>query len=372
MGYFEVLFVIQAAIIIAFIVSLIVKPRLVKARVSKALYWISLIFLGSMIIVSTSIPLVYKFTGMDFGTTGPTGIGSTGIIVFGEVPFNVYTDVAATVLCTSINWGNISTGRYYNRTLYMKNEGSSAMDAQLTQSNFNPVAIAPYFWIRWDYGSNPLKPSMTRKILLQIYVWNKANGETGGTPFNTTFPTQPVNFSFNFMMSSSIASVQPTVTPTPTPTPAANLLANPSVESGVSTTPDSWAPTKTSHMIATLSWVSDSHTGAKAVRIDATFNSTGGSSESALWRQTLTVTVGAMYRFRCLYKSNVMATLILLASGASYNVQLSLSASTSYAQSGWLQITVPAGTTSLLVDARIFNSATGWAVFDDFELEKIS
>ena len=49
-------------------------------------------------------------------------------------------------------------------------------------------------------------------------------------------------------------------------------------------------------------------------------------------------------------------------------VGLNLPTSSSWQQSGWIYLTVPAGTTHLTVYGRIFNQASGWVVFDDFEL----
>ena len=161
-----------------------------------------------------------------------------------------------------------------------------------------------------------------------------------------------------------------TISQTSITTTSANLILNPSVESGT-TSPNSWTSYITSAMTATVSWVSDAHTGSKAVRIDATRNSGVSVDESALWRQTLATSAGKTYRFRCWYKSSVTSNLILMADG-SYNTQLSLLASSSWKQSDWLSVTVPSGASSLWADARLFNTATGYAVFDDFELVEVS
>lgn len=152
-----------------------------------------------------------------------------------------------------------------------------------------------------------------------------------------------------------------------------NLLLNPSVENGV-TSPYNWTSFKTTNMTATLSWVSDAHTGVKALRIDATLNSLYSANENALWRQSVAVTEGKTYRFRAWYKNAVgdwtgPCRLILLAGVT--GTRLELPPSSIWTQSEWLSITIPSGVTELLADARIFNLATGYAVFDDFELMEV-
>lgn len=196
----------------------------------------------------------------------------------------------------------------------------------------------------------------------QIFV----DAIAAGSPLPPTLPVLTVKSNIN---GTEIVGVPFTIS-LYTP-PVTNLLLNPSVESGT-TTPNNWTATKTSAMTATLSWVSDPHTGSKGVRIDATYNSGASVNESAIWRQAVNVSVGKAYKIRCWYKSNVTARLLLLANNPAYtNVQLSLPASSSWLQTAWISITVPSDATQLWADARLFNTATGYAVFDDFELQAV-
>ena len=160
--------------------------------------------------------------------------------------------------------------------------------------------------------------------------------------------------------------------PEPEPlTPEANLVLNPSVELG-NGQPDYWGFYKTPKMIATGSWVSDAHTGSKAVRIEATYNPNGKQTESALWCQTVQNYIeGETYKFRVWYKCNTPATIIMFARIGSTLATISiltLPPSSVWVQSGWVSITVPKGSTFVQTDVRLMNKATGWAVFDDFEL----
>lgn len=167
-----------------------------------------------------------------------------------------------------------------------------------------------------------------------------------------------------------VSSTPPEPEPEP-PTPETNLMLNPSVEFG-NGQPDNWGFYKTSKMIATGSWVSDAHTGSKAVRIEATYNPNGGQTESALWYQHVQNYVeGETYKFRVWYKGNTPATIIMFARIGSTLATISiltLPASNAWAQSGWVSITVPKGSTFVQTDVRLMNEASGWAVFDDFEL----
>jgi len=160
-----------------------------------------------------------------------------------------------------------------------------------------------------------------------------------------------------------------------TPTPSGNILLNPSVEIDKDGLPVSWTYYKTSGMKASLEWTNDFYSGQKAVKITATYNPSASQKESALWHQSVTqISVGKTYKFRVWYKSSVQSSILLLAFGSSSLLRvvlLDLPISNLWIQSEWISITIPSGTTSLRVDARIFNRDNGWTVFDNFELVEL-
>ena len=146
----------------------------------------------------------------------------------------------------------------------------------------------------------------------------------------------------------------------------ANLLLDPSFE-----TLEGWMSGKTANMIATLEHSSDSLTGAKAIKITSTYNSAGSQNASAYWIQALNNPVpNGTYRFRVHYKSNVQAAILIMSSYG--HVRLDLPPSSVYKLSDWVSFTMPSDVTSARVDCRLFNLATGYAIFDDAELELVS
>jgi peptidoglycan/xylan/chitin deacetylase (PgdA/CDA1 family) len=189
------------------------------------------------------------------------------------------------------------------------------------------------------------------------------------TPFRTSTPTPNPTVA---------PSVSPTNNPTNTPLPTAeptqnqaNLLANPSLEQGLS----GWQTYLTPQMQASFTLTSDAHSGTQAFKITAS-KSTVTTQQSAILYQKITAQAGEKYCLSCWYKSSVQATILLLAYNGASQVQavwLNLHDSSSYIQSGVLSLTLPVGTTYVRVDARLFNSVgVGYVVFDDFVLKEVA
>lgn len=223
----------------------------------------------------------------------------------------------------------------------------------------NHVGMLPKYWT-YVLAENRTEAGVKEALLARrTVVYEK--GELRGSPYALSL----------FIQNQDIIHLTPETPQEPEPEPQGNLLLNPSVESGGSS-PSYWSQYRTSGATGSCQWVNDFHRGQKAVKITLTYNSGTRSTESILWHQSIQASVGETYRLRVWYKSSVQPTILLLAFSNTRSLLrvawLNLPTSSSWAQSQWLTISVPTGTNTLRADARLFNRATGWAVFDDFEL----
>jgi len=269
------------------------------------------------------------------------------------------------------NWQNYQTAEYIDGW----EVGDSRLEwvyksnyIYLRNHDFHGDTLLHLFSKCWTYVlAENRTESGVKEALMSRRTVIYYSGELYGSPYALSLYIQNQDLT---QITADIPS--PPMSPSPPTMPTDNLLINPSVETG-GTTPDRWSQYKTSGMKAILEWTTDSHTGQRAVKITSTYNPSVSQWQSALWQQTVAkFTVGYTYKFRAWYKSNIQPTILLLAFDSSWKMlqckMLDLPSSNDWTQSQWVSITVPSGTTTLRADARLYNRASGWAVFDDFEL----
>jgi len=146
-----------------------------------------------------------------------------------------------------------------------------------------------------------------------------------------------------------------------------NLIKNPGFETGTGT-PGNWQKYKWGTNTATFTWDStDKHSGAYSAKVSISSYTSG----EAGWAQDFTsLTVGAQYKVRCWYKSNVQVTLFAFFFGSNWNYigcnSLILSASSSWTQSPYLYFKPPSG--CIFVKVIVSLKKVGWVSVDDFEM----
>jgi len=157
-----------------------------------------------------------------------------------------------------------------------------------------------------------------------------------------------------------------------------NLVLNPSFEddSDLNGVPDYWNGYKSSGVQATLSWVSEPHSGSKSVRVDLTYNPAVGTNAMAWWVQLVDTgfVVGNTYKLRVWYRSSIETKLFIRSHGETAGSwhyvsgkSIWLSPSESWRQAE-LTYTVAEGTDQLRLGCYFFNIGDGWVLWDDFEL----
>ncbi len=89
----------------------------------------------------------------------------------------IYWDQACTNRTLSLDWGFIEAGSNNNLTVYVKNEGNSAVSLWLATSNWAPSASLDYMSLNWNYsgqilGVDQVVPLETYLICLPNNKWN--------------------------------------------------------------------------------------------------------------------------------------------------------------------------------------------------------
>ena len=78
----------------------------------------------------------------------------------------IYQDQACTNRTLSFQWGSIEAGSNSTLTVYIRNEGASAVLLQLRTSNWTPIISQNYMTLNWNYSGQAL--SIGEEIPLQL------------------------------------------------------------------------------------------------------------------------------------------------------------------------------------------------------------
>jgi hypothetical protein len=90
----------------------------------------------------------------------------------------VYWDQNCTSAVSAIDWGILEPGSTKNVTLYIKNEGNTAISLSMTTSNWNPSNAFDYISLNWNYNGRVIKMSQVLQIMLTLSVSASIKGIT--------------------------------------------------------------------------------------------------------------------------------------------------------------------------------------------------
>ncbi len=113
-----------------------------------------------------------------------TSIGSVKGIGVG-----IYWDSSCTNPVSSINWGVIEPGSNRTVTIYIRNEGNTAVTLSRTTQNWNPTTSSNYMTLNWTYSGQTLSVNQVLLIRLMLVVSSNISGIT--------------NFSFDITITAS-------------------------------------------------------------------------------------------------------------------------------------------------------------------------
>jgi hypothetical protein len=94
------------------------------------------------------------------------------------VDLGLYSDNACTNETNGVNWGSFSPGASSSVTLYVRNQGDSAVKLNLTTQNWNPANARELITLTWNREGQVLKPQMVTVATLSLSVSANVNGIT--------------------------------------------------------------------------------------------------------------------------------------------------------------------------------------------------
>ncbi|MGD0646223.1 MAG: hypothetical protein ABSA75_15120 [Candidatus Bathyarchaeia archaeon] len=109
--------------------------------------------------------------------------GSSKTIVYASsvqgVGVEIYWDQACTNRTLSLHWGLVGAGSNNTLTIYVKNEGNSAVSLWLGTSNWTPSASLGYMSLNWNYSGQVFSVDQVIPLKLTLTVSPTISGITG-------------------------------------------------------------------------------------------------------------------------------------------------------------------------------------------------
>jgi len=90
----------------------------------------------------------------------------------------IYWDQACTNRTLSLNWEPIDPGTSINRTIYIRNEGTTASSLSMTTSNWTPFAASDYINLNWNYSGQIIDANQVIPLELTLFVSQDVIGIT--------------------------------------------------------------------------------------------------------------------------------------------------------------------------------------------------
>ena len=129
-----------------------------------------------VILAAVSISTIV-FLGVIIGA-----LGSSKIIVYASsvegFGTGIYWDQACTNRTLSLDWGLVGEGPNNTLTIYVKNEGNSAVWLWLGTSNWTPSASLGYMSLNWNYSGQVLSVDQVIPLELTLTVSPTISGIT--------------------------------------------------------------------------------------------------------------------------------------------------------------------------------------------------
>lgn len=132
------------------------------------------ISMGAIIAIAvTGIFLTVVSAGV---LTSSQSVTSSGTIT--AVNVGVYTDIACTTSCSSIDWGTLLPGNSTTRIVYVKNTGTVPVTLSVSTANWTPSNANTYLTLTWDRVNYVLAPSTSVQATLTLTASSSAGSIT--------------------------------------------------------------------------------------------------------------------------------------------------------------------------------------------------
>ena len=87
-----------------------------------------------------------------------------------SVKLGTYSNSECTIALSSINWGQLTPGATTALTLYVRNEGTTAITLYKSVANWNPAGLSNYLTLYWNYNNQSINPSASLALTLSLTV----------------------------------------------------------------------------------------------------------------------------------------------------------------------------------------------------------
>jgi len=94
------------------------------------------------------------------------------------VNVGVYWDNGCTNITSTVDWGMLSPGTSKNVTLYVRNEGNTAVKLSLTTQNWNPLSASNYMRLSWSREAQTVNLGSVLNATLTFSVFSNVTGIT--------------------------------------------------------------------------------------------------------------------------------------------------------------------------------------------------
>jgi hypothetical protein len=94
------------------------------------------------------------------------------------IDIGAYWDENLTNRVNQINWGLLEPGDQKSFSIYLHNEGNSAVTLIRSTSDWNPSAAATYLTLNWDYNGQTIEAGKNLQVTLTLNVHTNIVGIT--------------------------------------------------------------------------------------------------------------------------------------------------------------------------------------------------
>lgn len=92
------------------------------------------------------------------------------------VGLGIYWDPECTNATSSLDFGLLTPGSSKNFTLYLRNEGNSALNLSMTSENWNPANATDYLSLTWDREGQLFNPDEVIGCVITLSVSEDIQG----------------------------------------------------------------------------------------------------------------------------------------------------------------------------------------------------
>ena len=127
-------------------------------------------------VIATFVLILFMMTQVTSLVLTSKTIPNVGVVK--AVGVEVYWDAALTNKVSSIDWGVLDPGSNKNVTVYIRNEGNSAVSLTMNTANWNPSTASNYMTLTWNYGGQSINVGAVIQVKLTLSVSASVAGIT--------------------------------------------------------------------------------------------------------------------------------------------------------------------------------------------------